>query len=1001
MPEEPHSPPQPPVVERDVSQTAPQTQRLKLFSLKDDDVTPDPMANRSVPLASKSAGASSFSTGRSMFTTGGTSAFSFATGNPFFGKSTAVFCPTIVPSKPPPPLSLEIRHPRMGVFSVLEMPLTVEVPADATVADAADAVHARLSPEASIKGLTLLFAGTKLSCPSETLAALGIATGQSLFAMNVVSAITPPLGRSLAPPPPSVLPAAAAASAAATAAAPSVLPSAGSSSGTSCGETAVLRMRFVNGTTLDVPFDASMTGMGLKRLLESQGEGSAGAFRLFFGGREVLDALPLSAQKMAAGATLMVQRRDPKVAAASVGGGGGALGSKLILGGGSGMLTGNKRDGKFVGLRNQGATCYLNSLVQSLYMTPPFRASIDALGTSTRFALPPLSKSLVELFASLAHAPCAVSTEAFTSALRWGPVSRQQDVHEFWTLLCEKLEADLKASDDHAKMIEGLFEGQQRDYVKCHKCGTCSYRNDQFRDLKLQVPAADAKPRFVGTGTAGATLSGAPSPAPAADAAADADAADAASMPYTHPSGHADVLWSLRQLLLPEQMRGAEQYECDVCACKTDAERGVQLVELPKILTLQMKRFAFDFRTSARHKINTPFAFDTTVDLTRFVTPRPPAPTMSSGAPAGIEAPVTSPSGVDAGGEPALAPIAVEGGMSEVIMEPLTPPAPTRRAPAATAPSPSLPLYTLPFPTAAEAVDVDGDVYMGEGLGEGLGDPMGTGMGGTASYVCPPCAIPVPSPPPSAPGVGLTPPATTTPLPSAFAPPSAPPSAAVGDAAVADAATPAAAPNAVYDLYAVLVHAGSASFGHYYALIKDLASSEWHEFNDATVKPIKESELQRAWGQATSAGSSGWASSSSAYMLLYRQRPQPSAPTAAADAVDAAIATEGAKGGEHAPVAGVASTSASLGRLNFSFAPASEADKTGATPMARDADERPAALQLAAPQDAKRLRLTPPHDSFLSPTATPDATPMATASADEANALAEDNPADNPYAWGF
>jgi len=30
----------------------------------------------------------------------------------------------------------------------------------------------------------------------------------------------------------------------------------------------------------------------------------------------------------------------------------------------------------FVGLRNQGATCYLNSLIQALYMSPEFRNAL-------------------------------------------------------------------------------------------------------------------------------------------------------------------------------------------------------------------------------------------------------------------------------------------------------------------------------------------------------------------------------------------------------------------------------------------------------------------------------------------------------------------------------------------------------------------------------------------------------------------------------------------------
>ena len=86
----------------------------------------------------------------------------------------------------------------------------------------------------------------------------------------------------------------------------------------------------------------------------------------------------------------------------------------------------------------------------------------------------------------------------------------------------------------------------------------------------------------------------------------------------------------------------------------------------------------------------------------------------------------------------------------------------------------------------------------------------------------------------------------------------------------------------MYELYAVLIHQGSASFGHYYALIQDLSKSEWFEFNDSVVKPIKPSELKRAVG-ATDANATWSGGGASAYMLLYRRvEPEPAPPVSRA-----------------------------------------------------------------------------------------------------------------------
>lgn len=42
----------------------------------------------------------------------------------------------------------------------------------------------------------------------------------------------------------------------------------------------------------------------------------------------------------------------------------------------------------------------------------------------------------------------------------------------------------------------------------------------------------------------------------------------------------------------------------------------------------------------------------------------------------------------------------------------------------------------------------------------------------------------------------------------------------------------------IYELFAIMIHSGSASGGHYYAYIKDFNNGEWYCFNDQTVSSV-------------------------------------------------------------------------------------------------------------------------------------------------------------------
>ncbi len=91
-----------------------------------------------------------------------------------------------------------------------------------------------------------------------------------------------------------------------------------------------------------------------------------------------------------------------------------------------------------VGLWNQGATCYLNSILQSLSSDIDFSNELLKLGGENAT----LTRELQKLFAQLRLSEqLAVSTKALTSAFGWknGQAHEQHDAHELFSLLLDSL----------------------------------------------------------------------------------------------------------------------------------------------------------------------------------------------------------------------------------------------------------------------------------------------------------------------------------------------------------------------------------------------------------------------------------------------------------------------------------------------------------------------------------------------------------------------------------
>eukprot|EP01116_Phalansterium_solitarium_P003277 TRINITY_DN1407_c0_g1_i3.p1 TRINITY_DN1407_c0_g1~~TRINITY_DN1407_c0_g1_i3.p1 ORF type:complete len:267 (-),score=57.53 TRINITY_DN1407_c0_g1_i3:1098-1898(-) len=157
---------------------------------------------------------------------------------------------------------------------------------------------------------------------------------------------------------------------------------------------------------------------------------------------------------------------------------------------------------KYVGLANQGATCYLNSLLQTLFMTHEFRSVLyqaesifqpgsQELRDDTKNVALQLQKLFVQMQTTNPAELRAVSTEALTRSFGWdhGERFEQHDVQELFKLLFDCLEERFRATE-FKDIIKELYEGTVQDFVICSECRSESVRPDKFQDISLNV--ADA-----------------------------------------------------------------------------------------------------------------------------------------------------------------------------------------------------------------------------------------------------------------------------------------------------------------------------------------------------------------------------------------------------------------------------------------------------------------------------------------------------------------------------
>ncbi|ORD94601.1 hypothetical protein ECANGB1_2790 [Enterospora canceri] len=132
----------------------------------------------------------------------------------------------------------------------------------------------------------------------------------------------------------------------------------------------------------------------------------------------------------------------------------------------------------FCGLVNLGATCYINSLLQTMrYM---FHFQKELFEAEDGFYTTNLKRLFYQMSTNPSGAERTLSSHFVHNLPFVASVSEHQDVHEFSKLLFDRLEAENKS------VIKNNFEGAHKIVFSCD-CGCTVEKEESFQDISLQM----------------------------------------------------------------------------------------------------------------------------------------------------------------------------------------------------------------------------------------------------------------------------------------------------------------------------------------------------------------------------------------------------------------------------------------------------------------------------------------------------------------------------------